>query len=326
MRSPAEDPQSAKDLETAFESIEKGRCSCGFPLYFRLDLETLTSSASQILDLNRTFPDNIHFQTTSWSGQSRGPVLENPWLSSLRRILRTFAAYSLPNKTTWKQRPHCMYNVGYAQSLNYVAGLLLIIFARSHRNFPETDSAKILLYGYFEDDDFVRLLPDQLFAIERRVFSILCILVDKLLPVGLYQDPDLAGALLEQEVFWQGIIEKDAVEHRLGKFLSWWLMLERGQVFSRRGRKASNEAVEPFPGPLKMVTFAWMLTLFVGIFPVEVSNVCLLAALRCLRLTFANRRSDDSQNMGLFVLRRLPGTSSCDPISFLGAARYAYWG
>ena len=62
-------------------------------------------------DLHRTFPDNIHFKssphTSLGSSQPEGPLL-----SSLRRVLRAFAAHNP--------------KVGYCQSLNFLAGLLLL--------------------------------------------------------------------------------------------------------------------------------------------------------------------------------------------------------
>ncbi len=57
-------------------------------------------------DLHRTFPDNIHFKPDSPTTE------EQPLLTSLRRVLRAFAL-------------HCPC-VGYCQSLNFIAGLLLL--------------------------------------------------------------------------------------------------------------------------------------------------------------------------------------------------------
>ncbi|KAL9006026.1 MAG: hypothetical protein Q9188_001204 [Gyalolechia gomerana] len=59
-------------------------------------------------DLHRTFPDNIHFKID----QPVNSGIETPLLSSLRRVLQAFAIH----------RPH----IGYCQSLNFVAGLLLL--------------------------------------------------------------------------------------------------------------------------------------------------------------------------------------------------------
>lgn len=58
-------------------------------------------------DLHRTFPDNIHFKSPGAS-----PDTDRPILRSLRRVLRAFAVHSP--------------KIGYCQSLNFLAGLLLL--------------------------------------------------------------------------------------------------------------------------------------------------------------------------------------------------------
>ncbi|KAL9596137.1 MAG: hypothetical protein Q9219_005998 [cf. Caloplaca sp. 3 TL-2023] len=59
-------------------------------------------------DLHRTFPDNVHFKPDQPTLQGR----ETPLLSSLRRVLQAFAIH----------HPQ----IGYCQSLNFLAGLLLL--------------------------------------------------------------------------------------------------------------------------------------------------------------------------------------------------------
>lgn len=67
-------------------------------------------------DLHRTFPDNIHFKPdVSAKESSFAPQSEAPLLSSLRRVLRAFALY-------------CP-RIGYCQSLNFIAGLLLLFLS-----------------------------------------------------------------------------------------------------------------------------------------------------------------------------------------------------
>lgn len=63
-------------------------------------------------DLHRTFPDNIHFKPESTVSSVQLPSIETPLLSSLRRVLQAFALY-------------CP-RIGYCQSLNFIAGLLLL--------------------------------------------------------------------------------------------------------------------------------------------------------------------------------------------------------
>ncbi|CAL3972036.1 unnamed protein product [Diplocarpon coronariae] len=69
-------------------------------------------------DLNRTFPDNIRFKPDP-SDLSPGEVRESqqvepetPMLQALRRVLQAFAIYNP--------------RIGYCQSLNFIAGLLLL--------------------------------------------------------------------------------------------------------------------------------------------------------------------------------------------------------
>ena len=59
-------------------------------------------------DLNRTFPDNIHFKPDV----PQSPPIETPMLSALRRVL---CAFAIDHK-----------RIGYCQSLNFLAGLLLL--------------------------------------------------------------------------------------------------------------------------------------------------------------------------------------------------------
>ncbi|KAL8939835.1 MAG: hypothetical protein Q9211_002563 [Gyalolechia sp. 1 TL-2023] len=68
-----------------------------------------TDAESIERDLHRTFPDNIHFKPD----QPTYPGAETALLSSLRRVLQAFAIH----------RPQ----IGYCQSLNFIAGLLLLL-------------------------------------------------------------------------------------------------------------------------------------------------------------------------------------------------------
>ena len=69
-------------------------------------------------DLHRTFPENIHFKplsgNTSPDGNAPSPI-ETPILSALRRLLSAFAV----------DHPA----IGYCQSLNFIAGLLLLFLS-----------------------------------------------------------------------------------------------------------------------------------------------------------------------------------------------------
>jgi hypothetical protein len=66
-------------------------------------------------DLNRTFPDNIRFKPDPPPGEARDSRRiepETPILQSLRRVLQAFSIYNP--------------RIGYCQSLNFLAGLLLL--------------------------------------------------------------------------------------------------------------------------------------------------------------------------------------------------------
>ncbi|KAI4148605.1 MAG: hypothetical protein LQ340_005028 [Diploschistes diacapsis] len=66
-------------------------------------------------DLHRTFPENIHFKPQTAGNVSDNPLsspIETPILSALRRLLSAFAI----------DHPA----IGYCQSLNFIAGLLLL--------------------------------------------------------------------------------------------------------------------------------------------------------------------------------------------------------
>lgn len=65
-------------------------------------------------DLNRTFPDNIKFKPDPLPGHEphANPESETPILQSLRHVLQAFAIYNP--------------KIGYCQSLNFLAGLLLL--------------------------------------------------------------------------------------------------------------------------------------------------------------------------------------------------------
>ena len=74
---------------------------------------SITDKESIERDLHRTFPDNIHFKPDLRFSGSSAPEL--PLLSSLRHVLR---AYALHNP-----------RIGYCQSLNFLAGLLLLFLS-----------------------------------------------------------------------------------------------------------------------------------------------------------------------------------------------------
>lgn len=79
-----------------------------------VQVEHLDNSTNESIerDLHRTFPDNIHFRSDSAPDGGRSRATEAPMITALRRVLRSFAAYNP--------------KIGYCQSLNFLAGLLLL--------------------------------------------------------------------------------------------------------------------------------------------------------------------------------------------------------
>ncbi|KAI1376980.1 RabGAP/TBC [Hypoxylon crocopeplum] len=79
-------------------------------------------------DLHRTFPDNVKFRSSQMtttssdsSQQTHKEGDEKPMISSLRRVLHAFAIYNP--------------RIGYCQSLNFLAGLLLLFVETEEQAF-----------------------------------------------------------------------------------------------------------------------------------------------------------------------------------------------
>ncbi|CCC67550.1 hypothetical protein NCAS_0A09920 [Naumovozyma castellii] len=167
-------------------------------------------------DLNRTFPDNIHFQKQS-------PQDEEPELiKSLRRVLVAFSLYNP--------------KIGYCQSMNFIAGLLL------------------------------------LFLDEERAFWMLVIITSRYLP-GVH-DVNLEGVNIDQGVLmlcvkeylpeiWSYIApitnKKGASNNR-----------RTTSSTSRKNRSLiiKNEFLYRLP-PITLCTASWFMSCFIGILPIE---------------------------------------------------------
>ncbi|KAF2645052.1 hypothetical protein P280DRAFT_419621, partial [Massarina eburnea CBS 473.64] len=73
-------------------------------------------------DLDRTFPDNVHFRPDPTEDDPEGKLAGEPSLiNDLREVLSCFAL----------NNPH----IGYCQSLNFIAGLLLLFLKHKERAF-----------------------------------------------------------------------------------------------------------------------------------------------------------------------------------------------
>ncbi|KAG0336979.1 hypothetical protein BG000_005946 [Podila horticola] len=111
-------------------------------------------------DLHRTFPENINFKSQIMQQQDGGSHLSTdnvPAIQSLRRVLLAFSL-------------HCP-TIGYCQSLNYIAGMLL------------------------------------LFMNEEQSFWTLAVIIQNFLPEGMY-DVTMEGANIDQAVLMTLVMER----------------------------------------------------------------------------------------------------------------------
>nr|CAI6701107.1 BAF_HP1_G0044280.mRNA.1.CDS.1 [Saccharomyces cerevisiae] len=165
-------------------------------------------------DLNRTFPDNIHFQSSLHNKE--GP----PIIKSLRRVLVAFSLYNP--------------KIGYCQSMNFLAGLLL------------------------------------LFLDEERAFWMLVIITSRYLP-GVH-NINLEGVNIDQGVLMLCVKEyipevwsyiKPSIDHHQ----------KNNKTFSPSNNKVlfnmqKNEFLYRLP-PITLCTASWFMSCFVGVVPIE---------------------------------------------------------
>lgn len=173
-------------------------------------------------DLNRTFPDNIHFQRESF--QDGEPQM----IQSLRRVLVAFSLYNP--------------KIGYCQSMNFLAGLLL------------------------------------LFMDEEKSFWMLVLLTSKYLP-GVH-NVNLEGVNIDQGVLmlcvqeylpelWDYIIpkQKNGNKGNLNKLMSSGFSSSSGHSHSS---ETKNDFLLKLP-PVTLCTASWFMSCFVGVLPIEVT-------------------------------------------------------
>lgn len=184
-------------------------------------------------DLHRTFPDNIRFrsaqtpsspsnsdepresQQTVKEAQNNGRRPETPMISSLRRVLHAFAVYNP--------------RIGYCQSLNFLAGLLLL--------FVET---------------------------EEYAFWLLNIITRVYLP-GTHE-VSLEGANVDLGVLMSSLRESmPAVWTKIGGELDGTDAIRPSR--SRRNRNKQPEPTR-LP-PITLCMTAWFMSCFIGTLPIE---------------------------------------------------------
>ncbi|KAI8335171.1 rab-GTPase-TBC domain-containing protein [Chlamydoabsidia padenii] len=139
--------------------------------------QTCIQRAVDMNNLHRTFPDNENFRSSSSSSAATTATPQphdddKPAIQALRRVLYAFSIYSP--------------SIGYCQSLNYIAGLLLLFMA------------------------------------EEEAFWTLVVLVHDILPPNVY-DVTMEGASIDQTVLMMLISERcPLIWQRLATGRSFW--------------------------------------------------------------------------------------------------------
>jgi len=158
-----------------------------------------------------------------------------------------FSYYSIdPSQGGATSEKHSKYTIGYCQSLNYIAGLLLIIFADS------------------KDVKF----PEQSFEVEEKCFWMMIALVDEILPTELYEERQMQGAQIEQDVLWDNLVGENGKKFGLSSVAEWVAYMERGEIIHNKSKYAHWNSGASMPA-LKSITLPWMLTCFVNVLPIE---------------------------------------------------------
>ncbi|KAF9152653.1 hypothetical protein BG015_004932 [Linnemannia schmuckeri] len=142
------------------------KCKANPGLFKRLVAQAKTKGATnehaEVIerDLHRTFPENINFKSQITKQQDGGTSLSTENVAAIQSLRRVLLAFSL----------HCP-TIGYCQSLNYIAGMLL------------------------------------LFMNEEQSFWTLSVIIQNFLPEGMY-DVTMEGANIDQAVLMTLVMER----------------------------------------------------------------------------------------------------------------------
>ena len=235
-------------------------------------------------DMCRTFPDNKHFRTSinsnpdfeaervtktlatleyesqieKWKYHVSRHYGHNPYLLALRRVLVSFVFYSWPRHSD--ALAMCSYKIGYCQSLNFIVGMLLLVFTHST---PET---KRVFESSTDNDSFG-------LTIETKVFWMLVAIVERLMPVEMY-GCTLEGSLVQQEILWSWI--REHASGRLNALSDHFDHLMRSNDSPVRRtfiKSASSSAITnagiSSSNSLSMISTPWFMALFVNAVPTE---------------------------------------------------------
>jgi hypothetical protein len=165
-------------------------------------------------DLHRTFPDNIHFKPETPTEGRSGPE-ETQMIQSLRRVLRSFAVY----------QP----DIGYCQSLNFIAGLLLI------------------------------------FLDEERAFWMLVIITQRYLPS--LHEINLEGVNIHQGVLMLAL--KEYIPEVWERISSISFDSPDPAMSKAHDRKKPNTDFLTRLPPVTLCTSPWFMSIFIGVLPIE---------------------------------------------------------
>ncbi|KAI9352170.1 rab-GTPase-TBC domain-containing protein [Obelidium mucronatum] len=275
-------------------------------------------------DLHRTFPENILFNGKPKEGEPEPPALVSPTsqrfdqqlpesgsqsprtaqqqfqtqhVKSLRNVLVAFAYYSWPHPDESRNPPHqCTYRIGYCQSLNFIAGLILLVFLpnplNNNNNNAEVTSTLSPTSSVKSPRSFFGLgrrningkgsnhaIASNVSDIERaeeRAFWTLVAVVERLLPPEMY-GASLEGAQIAQEVLWKWLLGERGGKFGVGKVAKWVDNMEggddggQGMRRSRSGRPRGGGGGGGGGGmpPLSLVTTSWFMTVFINVLPIE---------------------------------------------------------
>lgn len=232
------------DVLCSREALDKGK----YDTYSSHNLKFI-----QIIerDVFRTFPDNIHFKkrfpppeaVDSGSDEDQDYTLayQSQYVRSLRQILVAFSYYSWPHFDPRIGQRECLsYKIGYCQSMNFICGFLLLVYAQDTDFEVDSEAARI---------------------IEAKAFWTLVALIE-LLPTETY-GADLSGAIATQEILWKWIVGTRATFYGLEKVSA------KIQEMSRVKASTEDNDKQSMP-PMQSITLQWYLTLFISVFPFDI--------------------------------------------------------
>ncbi|KAJ3352441.1 hypothetical protein HDU83_007991 [Entophlyctis luteolus] len=254
-------------------------------------------------DLHRTFPDNILFNlktNANHGDQSASTVTpadaellqsqntqQTQHVKSLRKVLVAFAYYTWPHPDDSRNPPRqCSYRIGYCQSLNFVAGLILLVFLPNQ--LSKTTGAAAAPAAQTAGGSSASMLPPlpvtsnetdsaAISRAEERAFWMLVAVVEQLLPPEMY-GASLEGAQVAQEVLWKWLLGERGGRFGVGKVAKWVGDMEAGDGDggnTRRSRGWRNQQHQQHANagagmpPLSLVTTSWFMTVFINVLPIE---------------------------------------------------------